>query len=145
MDMAAYDSAKLEAQRRSQGGGGGVDDQICLDVHAIDYLQKQGVKPTDDSHKYNYTADQIGNYSKNNNATVEVGYIGSLRTAKFIPYIRNAATRCAIFEIRPKSGDALLRRMSPYLDKRTRAIESRAIDLGRKSVPMILMADSNSG
>jgi len=31
-----------------------VDDQINLDVHAITELQEQGVKPTDDSPKYNY-------------------------------------------------------------------------------------------
>ena len=38
----------------SQNKAGGVDDQINLDVHAITELQKQGVKPTDDSPKYDY-------------------------------------------------------------------------------------------
>ena len=37
-------------------------DEINLDVHAINELQKKGVPPTDDSLKYRYTADDTGNY-----------------------------------------------------------------------------------
>lgn len=49
----------------SQAGGATVDDQINLDVHAINELQNRGVTPTDDLPKYSYTADIEGNYSKN--------------------------------------------------------------------------------
>lgn len=39
--------------------------QCTLDVHAIDELkQSKGIKPTDDSAKYSYEADQNGKYSK---------------------------------------------------------------------------------
>ncbi|XP_011689776.1 PREDICTED: alanine--tRNA ligase, cytoplasmic isoform X2 [Wasmannia auropunctata] len=54
IDMAGYEESKKQAQLISQNKAGGVDDQINLDVHAITELQKQGVKPTDDSPKYNY-------------------------------------------------------------------------------------------
>ncbi|XP_018345556.1 PREDICTED: alanine--tRNA ligase, cytoplasmic isoform X2 [Trachymyrmex septentrionalis] len=54
IDMAGYEEAKKQAQLISQNKAGGVDDQINLDVHAITELQKQGVKPTDDSPKYDY-------------------------------------------------------------------------------------------
>ena len=40
-----------------------MDDQINLDVHAINDLQKRGFPPTDDSAKYKYTADGQGIYS----------------------------------------------------------------------------------
>ncbi len=41
-----------------------MDDQINLDVHAINDLQKKNFPPTDDLPKYNYTADKDGNYSE---------------------------------------------------------------------------------
>ncbi|XP_048508528.1 alanine--tRNA ligase, cytoplasmic isoform X2 [Athalia rosae] len=56
IDMKSYEEAKKQAQLLSQGKTGGVDDQINLDVHAIIELQNKGVKPSDDSHKYNYKA-----------------------------------------------------------------------------------------
>lgn len=51
-------------QLRSQAAGGGVDDQINLDVHSINELQSKGFPVTDDSPKYKYEADNEGNYSK---------------------------------------------------------------------------------
>ena len=51
----------------SQAGGSTVDDQIALEVHSINELQSRGVAPTDDSPKYNYTADVEGNYSEYKN------------------------------------------------------------------------------
>ena len=52
------------SQLMSQAGGSTVDDQIALEVHSINELQSRGVAPTDDSPKYNYTADVEGNYSE---------------------------------------------------------------------------------
>ena len=51
-------------QLLSQAGGSTVDDQIALEVHSINELQNKGVAPTDDSLKYQYTADVEGNYSQ---------------------------------------------------------------------------------
>ena len=51
-------------QEIARGTGGGVDDAINLDVHAIDELQKKGVPPTNDKPKYKYTSDDQGNYSE---------------------------------------------------------------------------------
>ncbi|KAK3908980.1 Alanine--tRNA ligase, cytoplasmic [Frankliniella fusca] len=56
VDMAGYEESKKQAQLISQGRGAGVDDQISLDVHAINHLQDLKVNPTDDSPKYNYKA-----------------------------------------------------------------------------------------
>ncbi|XP_046469188.1 alanine--tRNA ligase, cytoplasmic [Neodiprion pinetum] len=81
IDMKGYEEAKKQAQLLSQGKAGGVDDQINLDVHAITELQNQGVKPTNDSHKYNYKAK-----SSDKNAEYEfascVGTVIALRFAK---------------------------------------------------------------
>ena len=63
VDCHAYEEAKKQAQLRSQGTGGAVDDKINLDVHAINHLQQQKFPPTDDLHKYKYTADN-GHYSE---------------------------------------------------------------------------------
>ena len=48
----------------SRCGGGTSDDATDIDVHAISELQKQGIAPTNDSHKYQYTSDASGNYGK---------------------------------------------------------------------------------
>ncbi|CAK9807202.1 Alanine--tRNA ligase, cytoplasmic [Anthophora plagiata] len=56
VDMIGYETAKKQAQIISQNKTGGVDDQINLDVHAITELKDKGIKPTNDSPKYNYTA-----------------------------------------------------------------------------------------
>lgn len=57
VDMTAYEEAKKLAQLASQGKGAGIEDSINLDVHAITELQNKGVPPTDDSYKYDYSAD----------------------------------------------------------------------------------------
>ncbi|XP_012235139.1 alanine--tRNA ligase, cytoplasmic isoform X2 [Linepithema humile] len=54
IDMMGYEESKKQAQLISQSKAGGIDDQINLDIHAITELQEQGVKPTDDSLKYDY-------------------------------------------------------------------------------------------
>ncbi|XP_013389030.1 alanine--tRNA ligase, cytoplasmic [Lingula anatina] len=62
VDMNGYEDSKKQAQLTSQAGGGTVDDQVSLDVHALNELQSQGFPPTDDLPKYNYTSDESGNY-----------------------------------------------------------------------------------
>lgn len=54
----------LFAQLLSQSAGGGIDDAINLDVHAISELQKRGEAPTNDLAKYNYTFNDKGEYCK---------------------------------------------------------------------------------
>ncbi|CAH8644282.1 unnamed protein product [Heterobilharzia americana] len=64
VDLDGYEKAKEEAQLRSQGGfcaGGSVID---LDVHALAELKNKGVPLTDDSEKFNYSADVEGNYEE---------------------------------------------------------------------------------
>lgn len=61
IDMASYEEAKKQAQLISQGRGAGVEDNINLDVHAIMELQNQAISPTDDSFKYNYSANPDAN------------------------------------------------------------------------------------
>lgn len=63
IDMEAYKEAKKKAQELSQGAGGVQNDEINLNVHAISDLQNRGIPPTDDMPKYNYTADDSGNYT----------------------------------------------------------------------------------
>ena len=41
VDCEGYEESRKKAQALSQGGTGGVDDQIGLDVHAIADLQKK--------------------------------------------------------------------------------------------------------
>jgi len=62
VDIESFNAAKLQAQEMSRGGGGTSDDHTDIDVHAISELQKMGIAPSDDSHKYNYTSDAGGNY-----------------------------------------------------------------------------------
>ncbi|XP_058790099.1 alanine--tRNA ligase, cytoplasmic [Phymastichus coffea] len=57
IDMASYEEAKKLAIIASQGKGGGVHDDINLDIHAITELQSKGIKPTNDSPKYNYKVE----------------------------------------------------------------------------------------
>ncbi|GFO25320.1 alanine--tRNA ligase, cytoplasmic-like [Plakobranchus ocellatus] len=47
----------------SQGSSSAKEDTIGLDVHALNELQQVNVPPTDDSLKYNYTADDGGVYT----------------------------------------------------------------------------------
>ncbi|XP_060596346.1 alanine--tRNA ligase, cytoplasmic-like [Ruditapes philippinarum] len=63
IDMNAYEAAKKKSQELSQGSGGACNDEINLNVHAINDLQTREVPPTDDLPKYKYNADENGNYS----------------------------------------------------------------------------------
>uniref|UniRef100_T1J525 Alanine--tRNA ligase n=1 Tax=Strigamia maritima TaxID=126957 RepID=T1J525_STRMM len=62
VDMDGYEGAKKAAQLMSQGKGGGVEDELKLDIHAIAELQDMKVPATDDSYKYNYVADENSEY-----------------------------------------------------------------------------------
>ena len=50
-----FEQERLKAVERSKATGAGIDESINLDVHAIAKLQADGVVPTDDSAKQNYT------------------------------------------------------------------------------------------
>ncbi|KAF5399050.1 Alanyl tRNA synthetase cytoplasmic [Paragonimus heterotremus] len=63
VDLIGYEQAKELAQTRSQTGPGAEGIVVDLDVHAIAELRQKGVPATDDSAKYNYSADKEGNYS----------------------------------------------------------------------------------
>lgn len=81
IDMAGYEESKKQAQLISQNKAGGVDDQINLDVHAITELQERGVKPTDDSPKYNYKVISSVKYEEYEFAPC-TGTVIALRRAK---------------------------------------------------------------
>ncbi|XP_018310345.1 alanine--tRNA ligase, cytoplasmic isoform X2 [Mycetomoellerius zeteki] len=81
IDMAGYEESKKQAQLISQNKAGGVDDQINLDVHAITELQKQGVKPTDDTPKYDYKVTNEIKYKEYEFASC-IGTVIALRRAK---------------------------------------------------------------
>ena len=53
------------SQEIARGKGSGNENDITLDVHAIDKLQKEfNLKCTDDSAKYKYTSDEDGSYGE---------------------------------------------------------------------------------
>ncbi|EGI61219.1 PREDICTED: alanine--tRNA ligase, cytoplasmic isoform X1 [Acromyrmex echinatior] len=81
IDIAGYEESKKQAQLISQNKAGGVDDQINFDVHAITELQKQGVKPTDDSPKYDYKVTTEIKYKEYEFAPC-TGTVIALRRAK---------------------------------------------------------------
>lgn len=58
-----------------------MDDQINLDVHAITELQEGGIKPTNDSPKYNYTVTNSAKYKEYEFAPC-IGTVIALRRAK---------------------------------------------------------------
>uniref|UniRef100_UPI00358FAF3E alanine--tRNA ligase, cytoplasmic isoform X1 n=2 Tax=Myxine glutinosa TaxID=7769 RepID=UPI00358FAF3E len=62
IDMAAFEKERKAAQLRSQARGTGGDDQIGLDIYAIDELRERGFGATIDSPKYNYHCDAEGVY-----------------------------------------------------------------------------------
>jgi len=51
-------------QLTSQATTGNVDDQINLDVHAINELQKLKLPSTDDAPKYAYSSNDSGAYGE---------------------------------------------------------------------------------
>ncbi|KAI6232992.1 Alanine--tRNA ligase [Aphelenchoides fujianensis] len=57
VDMEAYEEHKKKAQEISTAGATKVVETVDLNVHAIAELQKRGIKPTDDSPKYEYKDD----------------------------------------------------------------------------------------
>ncbi|ELW65622.1 Alanyl-tRNA synthetase, mitochondrial [Tupaia chinensis] len=54
--------AQEEAQHRAQQAGPAQEQALRLDVHALGELRRQGVRPTDDSPKYNYSLGPSGGY-----------------------------------------------------------------------------------
>ncbi|XP_036623332.1 alanine--tRNA ligase, mitochondrial [Trichosurus vulpecula] len=65
LDLAGLQQlAQEEAQRRSQAQQAKPAEklELRLDIHALGHLQKQGVPPTDDSSKYNYSLLPNGCY-----------------------------------------------------------------------------------
>eukprot|EP00731_Ephydatia_muelleri_P026421 Em0018g521a len=65
IDKAGCENAKLHAQELARGTSSGVEDSINLDVHAISELKAKGAPITDDLPKYDYSADDHGNYTFN--------------------------------------------------------------------------------
>ena len=60
-------------QEIARGTGGGIDDSLNLDIHAISELKSKGFPPTNDQPKYNYTADDSGKYSKSLQERIRTG------------------------------------------------------------------------
>ena len=58
-----FEVEKKKAIERSKATGAGVDEAINLDVHGIAHLQEQGIPPTDDSSKQEYSASCCGKYT----------------------------------------------------------------------------------
>ncbi len=54
-----FTKAKTAAQLASQAKVGNYEDHVSLDVHSINELKDKGVKPTDDSSKYDYSATSV--------------------------------------------------------------------------------------
>ncbi|CAH1994507.1 unnamed protein product [Acanthoscelides obtectus] len=83
VDMIKYEEARKQAQLISQAKGSGIADTINLDVHSITELQNQGVPPTDDSPKYDYSSDQKAD-SDYNFHTCEATVIALRRDKRFV-------------------------------------------------------------
>ena len=49
-------------QEIARNKGVGEEDTVGLDIHAIDELQKKGCPTTNEKPKYDYKADEDGNY-----------------------------------------------------------------------------------
>ncbi|XP_075432711.1 alanine--tRNA ligase, cytoplasmic [Ascaphus truei] len=63
VDMESFEEERRAAQLKSQGKGAGDEDLLMLDIYAIEELRSQGLEPTDDSAKYNYTSNSDGIYA----------------------------------------------------------------------------------
>jgi len=62
VDMQGYSEAKVKAQEIARNKGVGEEDTVGLDIHAIDELQKKGCPTTDEKPKYDYKANEDGDY-----------------------------------------------------------------------------------
>ncbi|KAI4880840.1 hypothetical protein NFI96_010999, partial [Prochilodus magdalenae] len=62
VDMAAFEEEKKAAQLKSQGKGSGDEDNIMLDIYAIEELRNKSIPVTDDSPKYRYSTSSNGDY-----------------------------------------------------------------------------------
>eukprot|EP00795_Rhopilema_esculentum_P001457 gene1457-15882_t len=62
VDMQGYNEAKVKAQEIARNKGPGEEDTVGLDIHSLDELQKKGIPTTNEKPKYNYEADEDGNY-----------------------------------------------------------------------------------
>lgn len=58
VDMHGYEENKKIAIEKSSVGASKVRDTLDLNVHALAELQSKNIPKTDDSPKYNYTADE---------------------------------------------------------------------------------------
>lgn len=54
----------LLLQEIARNKGSGEEDTVGLDIHAIDELQKKGFPTTNEKSKYDYEADEAGNYGE---------------------------------------------------------------------------------
>lgn len=64
LDTAGLEQlAQKEAQQhQAQQAEAAPEEGLCLDVHALEELHRQGIPPTDDSPKYNYSLRPNGDY-----------------------------------------------------------------------------------
>ncbi|EDM18733.1 alanyl-tRNA synthetase like (predicted) [Rattus norvegicus] len=63
LDTAGLEQlAQKEAQHRAQQAEAAQEEGLCLDVHALEELHRQGIPTTDDSPKYNYSLRPNGDY-----------------------------------------------------------------------------------
>ncbi|XP_028622400.1 alanine--tRNA ligase, mitochondrial [Grammomys surdaster] len=63
LDTAGLEQlAQEEAQHRAQQAEAVQEKRLCLDVHALEELHRQGIRPTDDSPKYDYSLRPDGDY-----------------------------------------------------------------------------------
>ncbi|NXF93104.1 SYAC protein, partial [Eubucco bourcierii] len=63
LDMEGFEEERRQAQLRSQGKDAGGEDQLMLDIYAIEELRVRGLAVTDDSPKYSYASDASGTYA----------------------------------------------------------------------------------
>ena len=72
----------LISKELARGASGGLEDSINLDVHAISELKTKGVPPTNDLLKYDYVADDRGNYG-NDSTKLNCSVYGSLKLKSY--------------------------------------------------------------
>jgi len=92
IDMEAYEESRKQAQLTSQATTGNADDQVNLDVHAINELQTKKVPVTNDAPKYAYSSDNSGTYS----FEPCIGTIKAIRHAKSFVSEVTAGQECGL-------------------------------------------------